>query len=114
MLKKSLYSCIAVLSLSLMLASAALAKNVTVMNGTSFALHGMALSPSESNNWGDDLLGSDILKPGEGLTINITGDANNWDLAVVDDDGAQLEFKNLDLRNVNKITLLSDGTANLE
>ncbi len=114
MLKKTLCSIAAVLGLTLILAGAALAKNITVMNGTSFNLHGMALSPGESQNWGDDFLAGDILKPGEGLTINITGDANNWDLAVVDDEGAQLEFKNLDLRSVSKITLLSDGTANLE
>jgi len=114
MLKKTLCSVVAVLALSLVLAGAALAKNINVVNGTSFALHGLALSPSESNNWGDDLLGDQILNPGEVLTISISGDANNWDMAAVDDEGTQIEFKNLDLRSVSKITLLSDGTANLE
>ena len=103
-------------SLFLVLVSAgfAMAKDIVVVNGTTFALHGMALSPSESNNWGDDFLKNDVLKPGESMTITINGDLNGWDLAVVDDDNSQVEFKKLDFRKARKITLLSDGTANLE
>jgi len=92
----------------------ALAKDVVVVNGTSFSLHGMALSPTESNSWGNDFLKNDVLNPGDSLTITINGDQKGWDLAVVDDENNQIEFKNLDFRKVHKITLLSDGTANLE
>ncbi|AGW12663.1 hypothetical protein [Megalodesulfovibrio gigas] len=98
----------------LMCAGAALAKQVIVMNGTTFEIHALALSPSESNDWGDDLLGNDILSPGEGLRINISGSANNWDLAAEDGEGTVVEFKNLDLRQVGTVTLHSDGTATLE
>lgn len=101
-------------SMVLLAAGVAMAKDVVVVNGTSFSLHGMALSPSESNDWGKDFLKNDVLNPGDSLTISINGDPKGWDLAVVDDDNNQLEFKNLDLRTVHKITLLSNGTANLE
>ncbi|GAB7078386.1 hypothetical protein [Megalodesulfovibrio paquesii] len=114
MMKKMCMSTVMTLCISMLTIGVAMAKEVVVMNGCSFELHGLALSPSESNNWGDDLLGNDILKPGEGVRINIQGDANNWDMAVVDDDGTQLEFTNLDLRKVNKVTLRNDGTADLE
>ena len=114
MLKKSVVTGLAAMLLCLLCAGVALAKEVVVMNGTTFEIHGLALSPSESGDWGDDLLGDDILKPGEGLRINIKGDANNWDLAAVDDEGTQIEFKGLDLRKVGKVTLQSDGTATLE
>lgn len=100
--------------LVLISAGFAMAKDIVVVNGTSFSLHGMALSPSESGNWGKDFLENNVLKSGESLVISINGDLKGWDLAVVDDDNNQLEFKNFDFRNVRKITLLSDGTANME
>lgn len=105
-----------VVSAALVLISAglAMAKDIVVVNGTSFSLHGMALSPSESNNWGNDFLENDVLNPGDSMTITINGDLNGWDLAVVDDEKNQLEFKKLDFTRIHKITLLSDGTANLE
>ncbi len=114
MFKKQYTTVLAMLTVFLLLAGTALAAEITVMNGTSFELHGLALSASESNDWGDDLLGDDILKPGEGLTINLSGSLSGWDMAVVDDEGQQLEFKNLNFSNVHKITLLSDGTAVFE
>ncbi len=114
MLKKQLLSFLSVLVLSLLVAGTALAKEVLVVNGTSFEIHGIALSASESNSWGDDLLGDEILKPGEGVRINLSGDTKGWDMAVVDNEGQQLEFKQLDFTNVNKVTLHSDGTAQFE
>jgi hypothetical protein len=114
MVVKSIRFCAVTVFLLLISAGFALAKDIVVVNGTSFSLHGMALSPSESNNWGKDFLEHDVLKPGEALTISINGDPTGWDLAVVDDDNNQLEFKNLNFRTMHKVTLLSDGTANLE
>lgn len=99
---------------TMLLAGTAMAKEIVVMNGTGFEIHALALSPSESGNWGSDLLGDDILKPGEGLKINISGDANNWDLLAEDDDGGQVTFQNLDFRKASKITLHADGTGTLE
>lgn len=101
-------------ALTMLLAGTAMAKEIVVMNGTGFEIHGLALSPSESGKWGPDLLGNDILKPGEGLKINISGDANNWDLAAVDNEGTQVTFENLDFRAASKITLHSDGSGTLE
>lgn len=101
-------------ALVMLFAGVALAKDIVVMNGTSFSLHGLSISPSESKNWGPNLLQGDTLKPGEGLKIKISGDANNWDLAVTDDDNAQVSFDNLDFRKASQVTLHSDGTATLE
>lgn len=114
MVVKALRLCMVSALLVLIAAGFAVAKDIVVVNGTSFSLHGMALSPSESNSWGDDFLKNDVLNPGDSMTITINGELKGWDLAVVDDEKNQLEFKKLDFSKVHKITLLSDGTANLE
>lgn len=101
-------------ALVVLLGGTALAKEIVVMNGTDFEIHAIALSPSESDNWGEDLLGDDVLKPGEGLKINISGDANNWDLAAQDGEGNQVTFQKLDFRSASKVTLKSDATADIE
>ncbi|GAB7081463.1 hypothetical protein JCM14635_31360 [Megalodesulfovibrio paquesii] len=108
--------CRAILAIVMVLAfaSVALAKQVVIMNGTDFDIHSIMLSPSESNNWGEDLMGDDVLEPDEGVQITISGSANNWDLAAVDGDGTQVTFSNLDLRKVTTVTLHSDGSATLE
>ena len=98
----------------LVFTGAALAKQVVIMNGTDFDIHSIMLSPSESNNWGEDLMGEDVLAPGEGVRITISGSANNWDLGAIDGDGTQVTFTNLDLRAVDKVTLHADGSATLE
>ncbi len=100
--------------LMLGLASSALAQEIVVMNGTDFTIKQLGLVDSNSNEDADDLLGDDTLAPGEGLKINISGDPNGWELIAVDEEDGQVNWKNLKLKGVSKITLLSDGTANLE
>ncbi|WP_027178460.1 hypothetical protein [Maridesulfovibrio bastinii] len=94
--------------------TAAYAQEVKVINGTSFALHGLAVSDSNSKKWGEDLLGDDVLSPGEYIAITLSGGSKGWDMAVIDDEGQQLNFIDLDLTGVSSITLLSDGTARFE
>ncbi|OEU65792.1 MAG: hypothetical protein BA863_10000 [Desulfovibrio sp. S3730MH75] len=114
MLKKQINVLLAALAISLMLCTAALAQEIVVMNGTPFEIHGLALSDSRSDSWGEDLLGNEILNPGEGMRISVQGSPVGWDMAVMDDEGTQLEFSNLNLTNVSKVTLFEDGTAQFE
>lgn len=100
--------------LMLGLASSALAQEIVVMNGTDFTIKALGLIDSSSNDDAEDLLGDDTLAPGEGLKINISGDPNGWELIAVDEEDGQVNWKNLKLKGVSKITLLSDGTATLE
>jgi len=114
MLKKNVLISLAATAVFLFMAGAALAKDIVVINGTSFEIHAIALSDSASEKWGDDLLGDEKLAPGEGLKINLSGDTSGWDMAVVDEAGQQLEFRDLDFTNYDKVTLFSDGTARFE
>ena len=90
----------------------AFARQVAVMNGCNFVIAGLNLSDTNSND-ATDLLGNDVLKPGEGVNINIQGGDSGWDLIAVADDGSTVTFENLNLSGVSQITLKSDGSADL-
>mgnify|MGYP000542239818 CR=1 FL=1 len=92
----------------------AFAQEIIVANGTGFTIHQLGLVDSNSSGNAKDLLGDDTLANGEGLKINISGSPKGWELIAVDGEGGQVNWQNLDLTGVRKITLRGDGTANLE
>lgn len=100
--------------LALGIAGSALAQELIVANGTGFTIHQLGLVDSNSDGEAQDLLGNDTLAAGEGLRINISGDPNGWELIAVDGEGGQVNWQNLNLTGVSKITLHADGTAILE
>ena len=100
--------------LALGIAGSALAQELIVANGTGFTIHQLGLVDSNSDGEAQDLLGNDTLAADEGLRINISGDPNGWELIAVDGEGGQVNWQNLNLTGVSKITLHADGTANLE
>lgn len=102
------------LALFLLMAGTALAREIVVFNGTDFKIMGLYMSSSDNNSWGDDLLGEDILEPGEGLSIHVEGTPNNLDMAVIDDEQQKLVFMKLDFRGFESLTLYSDGTGRFE
>lgn len=95
-------------------AGSAFAQEIIVANGTGFTIHQLGLMDSDANGDAQDLLGSDTLANGEGLKINISGSPKGWELIAVDGEGGQVNWQNLDLTGVSKITLHADGTANIE
>ncbi len=96
------------------LAASALAQEIIIANGTGFTIHQLGLIDSNASGDAQDLLGDDTLAAGEGLKINISGSPKGWELIAVDEEGDQVNWQNLDLSGVSKITLQADGTANLE
>lgn len=94
--------------------SAAIAQEIIVANGTGFTIQQLGLMDSNAKGDAQDLLGNDTLANGEGLKININGSPKGWELIAVDGNGGQVNWQNLDLTGVSKITLRADGTANME
>jgi len=45
--------------------------SVRIVNNTGYAIYHICVSPSSSDDWGDDFLGEDILEDGETLTIRL-------------------------------------------
>lgn len=95
-------------------AGAALAQEIIVANGTGFTIQRLGLVDANAGGNAQDLLGNDTLANGEGLKISISGSPKGWELIAVDNEGAQVNWQNLDLTGVSKITLRGDGSANLE
>lgn len=95
-------------------AASAMAQNIVVANGTDFTIQQLGLVDSSANGEAEDLLGSEILAPGEGLEISLSGGSKGWELIAVDAEGNQVNWQNLDLTGVKKVTLKANGDAILE
>jgi hypothetical protein len=76
-------------------------------NFTGVALRGVYLSPQDSTGWEENLLGGGELTYGDTVDIRFSPEerAALWDLRVESAGGAHAEWKGLDLRAVNRITL---------
>jgi hypothetical protein len=66
-----------------------------VQNSSDFAIVELHLTSVGSSTWGPNLLGSDILLPGESLTLGV--DCGHYDALLVDEDDVDCEIDNIDL-----------------
>jgi hypothetical protein len=92
-------------------------QDFTLVNQTGVEIHNLHVSPSEKDSWGPDILGKDTLGDGESVDIKFhpDADAENWDLRVADQHGNSIEWRNLNLLKISKITLhYADGKATAE
>jgi hypothetical protein len=90
------------------------AQDFTLVNETGVEIHKVYVSPHDSNDWEEDILGRDTLPTGQSVDIkfNRTEKAANWDLRVEDSQGNAIEWENLNLLKISKLTLhYKDGKA---
>jgi hypothetical protein len=66
---------------------------LTIVNSSSRDFHRLHLSSSGTSNWGTDLLGRDILHPGQPRSLAISPGA--YDVLFIDANGRQCILKNL-------------------
>jgi hypothetical protein len=83
------------------------ALDFTLVNFTRFNLHAIYVSPHDSSGWEENILGRDLLLDGTLVKIRFSPAEQTvrWDLRVEDENGNSAEWKNLDLREISKITL---------
>jgi hypothetical protein len=69
------------------------------------------VSPSDDEEWGEDVLGQDILKNGEKVEIEFARKekACKWDLKIIDADDDPIIWEEIDLCKASEITLLYEG-----
>ncbi len=82
--------------------------------GPGAEIHALYVSPADQNEWGNDILGQDTLAAGESAEIEFSPaeEAEKWDLRVEDADGNSIEWNDLDLIEIAKVTLhFKDGNA---
>jgi uncharacterized protein (DUF2141 family) len=82
-------------------------RDFVLINKTGTILHQVYVSPSNITDWGDDVLGRDVLMPEETVTITFSkftqGDCF-YDIKVVTDEGAEGQLNQVNLCETNTVT----------
>lgn len=111
---------VAIGALSMLLLPAALAQgkqDFTLVNKTGVEINAVYISPHSADDWEEDILGQDTLPKGE--SVDITFDRKEksklWDLRIEDKEGNGIEWENLNLLEISKVTLYyKNGKATAE
>jgi hypothetical protein len=69
--------------------------SLRVENRSDFQIVELHVTSVGSSTWGPNLLGGDVLLPGESLTLSVQCDT--YDALLVDEDGVDCELHNIDL-----------------
>ena len=97
---------------SLIAASAEHGKqDFTLHNETGVEIHSLYVSPHDSDDWQDDILGQETLPNGESVKVTFDNREKQakWDLKVTDKNGNALEWENLDLTKITNVTIHWDA-----
>lgn len=82
-------------------------QDFTIVNGTGRTVVTINISPTGEDEWGPDLLGSEVMA--EGTTASVTFEVDEarclWDIRATFDDGAVGDWRALDLCEISTITL---------
>lgn len=83
----------------------------TLVNKTGITIAEVYVSPSKDDEWGEDVMGKDVLENNKSVDITFSRSAKacKWDLKVVDEDKHSIEWTDLDLCTANEITLKYEG-----
>lgn len=83
-------------------------QDFVLINATGYAIAHVYVSKVNDDDWGDDILGKDVMDDGDTLTIQFPrkGSACKWDLMVTyDDDDSNAIWRGFDLCKISQITL---------
>ena len=88
-------------------ASTAASQDFTLLNKTGVEIDKVFISPHDGNDWEEDILGRDTLPDGQSVDIKFhrSETAAMWDLRVEDNKGNAIEWENLNLLQISKVTL---------
>lgn len=89
-------------------------QDFTMINRSGYQIDRIYIGPSSSPNWGNDLLGRNVLRNGQ--TFNVTFPNRSpeclWDIKLVYNDGDQSELRQANLCRISRITLFWDNQRN--
>ena len=80
-------------------------------NQTGVEIYSLYVSPHDTDDWEEDILGKDTLADGDSLKITFEDREKkaHWDLKVTDKDGNSLEWEDLNLIEIEEVTLHWDA-----
>ena len=113
LIKPLIAAALAVFAVATVTVTAAQRRNLdfTLVNKTGVDIMEVYLSPTSDNEWGEDVMGKDILESGQKVDITFSSAETecNWDLKVVDEDDDDIVWTKLNLCTANEITLMYEG-----
>jgi hypothetical protein len=83
-------------------------RDFTLNNNSDYTLAHAYVSPTTNDNWGADILGRDVLSPGESWNVTFDrGDANTcmWDFKAVTMEGLEVVLPHLDLCSITYVNI---------
>jgi hypothetical protein len=98
-------------------AAAGAEQDFTLHNKTGVVIDKLFVSPSDKDDWQEDILGQDTLADGQSLEIKFhpKEKAAKWDLKVQDAGGNSIEWHDLNLTEISEVTLhYADGKGTAE
>jgi hypothetical protein len=108
-MKRALLTCVAVLALgvSSVPATTGPVLDFSLINKTGLVLSEVYVSPSDSDEWGEDVMGRDVLANGATVDISFSRAETtcSWDLKVVDSDNEDIVWEKINLCKASEITL---------
>ncbi len=108
-----------ILTLALALSALAGEQDFILVNQTGLTIDQLFCSPTTTQNWEEDVLGVDVLEDEASVHIKFSRSekACHWDLMIVDEDGDQIVWANINLCETTRITLYYENgepTAEIE
>jgi hypothetical protein len=88
-------------------ASAAESASVRILNKSKWDIHHFYLSSTDSEEWGPDQLGEDVLESGSSFTLTDI-ECDLWDIKVVDEDGDECEIRGVALCDEDAVWKITD------
>jgi hypothetical protein len=89
--------------------------SINIVNNTGYTIYKLFISPAESEEWGDDLLGEDILENGTTFTVWLPAPLSQvtvYDIGVEDTDGDTYIKWELTVTNNARIVFTMDDLDN--
>lgn len=86
-------------------------QDFVLINHTGLTIHELYVTPTAHDEWGEDILGRDVLKDNEKVEITFSRKEDEcvWDLKIVDEDGDSVEWEKINLCKASEITLYYKG-----
>jgi hypothetical protein len=91
-------------------------QDFVLVNKTGLTVDQLYVSSSDTENWEEDVLGRDVLPNGQSVTITFEGREKQclYDLKIVDEDGDELVWTEIDLCRASQVTLKPKGVAEIQ
>jgi hypothetical protein len=89
-------------------------QDFTLVNKTGVEINALFISPHDVDDWEEDILGRDTLPNAQSVDVTFKREekAAMWDLRIEDDKDGSVEWENLNLLKISKVTLyIKDGKA---